>query len=94
MSNDEQAENLFNQGMALVNKTDYASVLKTDCESALKKFKTALDLVESGNTQLRGKLNQAIEKIEIFVKAMEKRDYYRSMEEKLEKAKRNLGGGY
>jgi len=93
MSNDEQAENIFNQGMALVKKTDYASANKTDYESILIKFKTALGLVER-NTQLREKINWAIGKLEIAVEAMEKRDYYRSVEEQLERAKRKLGGGY
>ena len=82
MSNDEQAENLFNQGMALVNKMACTSTNQTDCESALKNFKTALGLVE-GNTQLCEKLNLIIGQLEIAIEAVKKRDSYREVGDQL-----------
>jgi len=68
MSNNDQAKDFFRQGEALYEIRDYAP--------ALKKFETALGLVESWDTQFRESLLKMIENTKELVKVKAEADYY------------------
>ena len=79
MSND-QAKDYFNQGVGFYNVRDYGP--------ALKKFETALSLVESWDTQFRESIRNIIEEVKLCAKDKAEADYY---SRKADELRRSLG---